>query len=98
MNPTTDAERAIRLAADKAIEVIFAMKKSRLCPILPVNDENVFTRIRCLLRLLAFEDNNGELPVGISEEFMHSVETHVFNVIGSANAMLPSSIQRSPFA
>ncbi len=87
-------ERLVRDAANRAIEVIVGFKKSGFWPVLPANNETGLARTTSLLKILAFQDNNGDLPEGVSEEFMREISQEVLSCLYSANLMLPERLRR----
>lgn len=90
----TRNECLIRDAANRAIEVIVGFKKSGFWPVLPANDETGLACATSLLRMLAFQDNNGGLPDDVSEVFMSEISQEVLSYLYSANLMLPEKLRR----
>jgi hypothetical protein len=71
----TANQQALDYASGKAKDVIDAMAKSGLLPALPQDPEECRRRVRSLLQLLAFRDNQAPLPDGVSISFIKGKES-----------------------
>lgn len=73
--PHNANQQALNYAAGRAKDVIDAMAKSGLLPALPHDPDECRRRVRSLLKLLAFRENQAQLPAGVSQSFIEGKET-----------------------
>jgi len=97
MAPLNEKEQALQQTAEVVCNVVAAMKKSGLLPVLPQHHTQTIKRVRALLQLLAFQDDGNSHPREVRENFSRNLERMVCTRLEAANMMLPTPLRHCDF-